>query len=168
MQIANVVFTRQLSGIPDGKQGVIATLKAMRSIVKQYKTAIPVRTLAVALTNGNRQKDWLAEVKALHAFVRDKIRYVRDVVDVETLQTPDITLKTGAGDCDDKSMLLAAMLESIGHPTRFVAIGFQPDEFSHVYVESRVGNKWLPLETTEPVHIGWLPPNIKARLIIHN
>jgi len=168
MRVPNAVFKSQLSMIPDGKSGVIVTLKTMRDITKRYKTSIPIRTLAVALTNGLRQKDWHGEIKALHEFVRDKIRYVRDITDVETLQMPDITLKIGAGDCDDKSMLLASLLESINHPTRFVAVGFRPDVYSHVYVESRIGNRWIPLETTEPVPMGWTPPNIKTRLVIHN
>lgn len=164
----NHVFTARLSEIPDGNAGIFHTLKVMKKLVNQYKKSIPVRTLAVSLTNGFRQKDWLNEIRALHAFVRDNIRYVRDIRDVETLQTPDITLKVRAGDCDDKSLLLASMLESIGHPTRFVAIGFQPNDLEHVYVETRIGQKWIPLETTEPVEIGWLPKNIRNRVVIHN
>jgi transglutaminase-like putative cysteine protease len=73
-----------------------------------------------------------------------------------------------AGDCDDKSVLLAALLESIGHPTRFVAIGFQPDDFEHVFVETKIADRWISLETTEPVEIGWMPQHIRARLTVNN
>ncbi len=55
--------------------------------------------------------------KKLHRFVRDNIRYIKDIRDVETVAYPDITLQQGQGDCDDKSVLLASLLESIGHPT---------------------------------------------------
>lgn len=161
-------LTATLQAIPDGKAGTVATLKIMREITRQAKKTLPVRSLAVELTNGKAQKDWIGELKSLHGFVRDQIRYVKDIRGVETVQTPDATLRIKAGDCDDKSVLLASLLESIGHPTRFVAIGFAPDDYAHVYVETRVGNKWIPLETTEPVEIGWAAPNSVSRLTIHN
>jgi len=106
----------------------------------------------------------------LYRFVRDSIRYVQDVNEIETVQEPQKTLEFGAGDCDDKATLLAALLESIGHPTRFVAIGFEPGIFSHVYVESRIGDSWVAMETTEPVEMGWEPdPSlIRARMVHYN
>lgn len=164
----NFPLTSRLAYVPDGKEGTLTTLKLMREFTRNGKRSLPVRSLAVELTNGNNQKDWIGELKALHAFVRDRIRYVKDVRDVETLQTPEVTLHVGAGDCDDKSVLLASLLEAIGHPTRFVAIGFRPDDFEHVFVESRIGNSWIPLETTEPVEIGWSPKNVVSRMVVHN
>jgi transglutaminase-like putative cysteine protease len=158
----------RLGFIPDGRAGTLATLKLMRQLVRNSKTSLPIRSLAVRLTNGENQKDWLSEVKRLHAFVRDRIRYVKDITDVETVHTPEAVLQFGAGDCDDKSVLLASLLESIGHPTRFVAIGFKPDDFSHVLVETLIGKSWVPLETTEPVEIGWYPPGVVSRLVVHN
>lgn len=127
-----------------------------------------MRAKARALTSGLPQKAWIAEIKALHSFVRDKIRYLKDINGVETVHTADAVLTLGAGDCDDKSVLLASMLESIGHQTRFVAVGFQPGRFSHVFVQTKVGNKWLSLETTEPVKPGWEPAKIVSRLVKHN
>lgn len=161
-------ITATLQAIPDGKAGTVATLKIMREITKEGKKSLPVRSLAVSLTNAANQKDWFNEAKILHRFVRDKIRYVKDIRGVETVQTPDVTLSIGAGDCDDKSVLLASLLESIGHPTRFVAIGFKPDDFAHVYPETRIGTSWIPLETTEPVEVGWSPKNVVSRLTIYN
>lgn len=93
-----------------------------------------------------------------------------DPVNVERIQTADKTLELAAGDCDDKSILLASMLEALGHPTRFMAIGFEPNVFTHVYVETKIGNDWIPLETTEPVPMGWEPDpsRIAARLPHYN
>lgn len=127
-----------------------------------------MRETALDLTNGQRQKDWSAEVRALHSFVRDRIRYIRDIRGVETLHTPEKILDQEQGDCDDKSVLLASLLESIGHPTRFVAIGFKPGTFSHVFVETKIGDKWIALETTEPVEMGWRPARIVNSMIINN
>jgi transglutaminase-like putative cysteine protease len=165
---ANQPMTATLQAIPDGKAGTVATLKIMREVTKAGKKSLPVRNLALSLIGELPQKDWFNEVKILHRFVRDNIRYVKDIRGVETVQTPDVSLVLKAGDCDDKSVLLASMLEAIGHPTRFVAIGFQPDDFAHVFVESRIGTSWLPLETTEPVEVGWTPKNVVSRLTIHN
>jgi transglutaminase-like putative cysteine protease len=156
-----------LGFIPDGRAGTLETLKIMARLSRTSKTSLVIRSLAVELTGNCSQKDWVCEIKALHAFVRDNIRYVKDIRDVETLTTPETLLEIGAGDCDDKSVLLAALLESINHPTRFVAIAFRPDDFVHVFVETRVGNRWIALETTEPVEIGWTPPEVLQRLVVH-
>ncbi len=129
----------------------------MGRLVREYKKSMAVRGTALRLTASCEQKDWSCEVRSLHAFVRDNIRYVGDITNVETVQSPDKTLEYGAGDCDDKSTLLCALLESIGHPTRFVAIGFQAGVYSHVYCETKIGSSWIPLETTEPVEAGWSP-----------
>lgn len=158
-----------LMGIPSGKAGILETLKIMTRLVRQGKKSLVVRQTALHLIAGLDQKDWVGEVRALHAFVRDGIRYVHDITDVETVHTPEAVLELGQGDCDDKCVLLASLLESIGHPTRYVAVGFEtPDSFEHVYVETRIGDSWIGAETTEPVELGWKPPGAVARLINYN
>jgi len=147
----------QLFDIPSGSDGVRTTLKLMSRLVKAYKRHPRIRERAASLIQNVAQKDWSGEVRAIHAFVRDSIRYTRDINGVETVHSPDVVLQTEHGDCDDKSTLLASLLESVGHPTRFVAIGMQPGHFSHVYVETRVGPKWIALETTENKAPGWEP-----------
>ena len=154
--------TTQLVGIPEGLPGVVETLKRMSRFAKDGKKSMPVRQTAMRLTRNCQQKDFACEVRQLHAYVRDDVRYTLDIEGVETVQSPEKTLQFMAGDCDDKATLLAAMLGSIGHPTRFVAIGFEPGIFSHVYLETKIGNNWIPLETTEPVEVGWEPD---ARMI---
>lgn len=156
-------------GIPPGRAGTIATLKIMRSIVRKYKTKPSLRILAQRMTRNLPDKNYTLEAATLHRFVRDKIRYVRDVNGVETVQTPDKTIEIGSGDCDDKSVLVATLLESIGHPTRFVACGFrQPGYYSHVFVQTKIGSKWASVECTEPWRFGKSPPNITTRIIVRN
>lgn len=155
-------------GIPEGKAGTVETLKVMRGLVRNYKKSLPIRNIALSVIQHLNGKDYGGELQALQNYVRNRIRYVRDIRGVETIQTPEATLQIGQGDCDDQSVLLASLLESIGHPTRFVAIGFAPDQFDHVFVESRLGAGWISAETTEPVGLGWQPPNVQARLFIHN
>ena len=82
------------------------------------------------------------------------------------MQTPDKTLSDGSGDCDDKCVLLAALLQSIGHPVRFVAVGFRRGgPLSHVFVETPIGAYWICCETTEPWPLGRKPPNIRRVMI---
>lgn len=133
----------------------------------QGKINPEIRSLALSLIRGHSQKDWTSEIKSLHNFVRDNIRYVRDVRGVETLHTPLKLLELGQGDCDDKSVLLATLLESIGHPTRFVAIGFAPNRYDHVYVDTRLRDVWVGLETTEPWPVGRTPKGV-TKMIHYN
>jgi len=150
-------------GIPDGVGGIAATLHVMGALTREGKKNMNVRNLALSLVKNCQQKDWDCEIARLHEYVRDEVRYVGDVNDVETVQTPQKTIELMAGDCDDKSVMLAALLESIGHPTRFTAIGFQAGVYCHVFVETKRGDIWVALETTEPVSVGWQPDR---RLVI--
>lgn len=160
--------TATLQLIPSGKAGTAATLKLMGGLVREGKKSLPVRMAALSIVQRNGQKDWAGEIRDIHAFVRDEIRYIKDIRGVETLHTPEKLLEIKQGDCDDKSILVSALLESIGHPTRLVAVGFRPNEFSHVYAETKIGEKWVGLETTEPVEVGWQPKNVVSRLIFFN
>ena len=132
----------------------------MRRLAREAKKRLPIVELARSLVGHLPPKDWAGEVDALHRFVRDEIRYIKDVRGVETVAIPEYTLQTGQGDCDDKSVLLASLLEAIGHPAKFVAIGFQPFRYNHVFVETKIGPRWVTLETTENVGMGWRPQHI--------
>lgn len=131
----------------------------MRSIVRTWKKSPQVLQKATQLVRQCPGKDWLCEVRVLHAYVRDAIRYQLDVRGVETIRTPELTMRERAGDCDDKSVLLSSLLEATGHPTRFVALAFGPPPapFSHVYVETLIGDRWIAGETTEPWPLGKAP-----------
>jgi hypothetical protein len=158
-----------LLALPDGAAGVRDTLRLMSQLVKGGKKSPIIMAKARALTQGLPQKDKTGEIYNIWKFVKDGIRYVRDVRNVETVNTPEQTLRSEAGDCDDKALLTAALLESIGHPTAFWAIGPQPGKFTHVLTLTRMGpTGWLPLETTEPVDFGWRPKNVKASLVHYN
>src|ERR1700691_3039804 len=118
------------------------TLRIMRQLVLASLTdpAHTIRLTAISLTAGVQQRDWLGHVQALQRFVRDSIKFMRDPDQFELVQTPQKTLEIGAGDCDDKATLLAALLESIGHPAQFIAIGLNGDTFSHVLVRTKIAS----------------------------
>lgn len=148
-----------------GRAGTRQTLEIMRGLVRQGRSDVRVRETAVQIVRGAGipGHDFARELATLFAFVRDRIRFTRDPVGVELLQGARYTLERGAGDCDDKATLLAALLESIGHPAelRFRAIGVRPGspQFSHVYVVARLGGREIPLDPTYAgTPVGWQYP----------
>jgi transglutaminase-like putative cysteine protease len=145
----------------------------MVNMVLQYRASPAVRVTAQTLVKDCPSRDTVCQVRTLHAFVRDNIKYLPDVRDVETIQTPDYTLRLASGDCDDQSVLLASLLESIGKQTRFLAIALKGGAFSHVSSQVMLGTRWVNLETIlptipqpwgqlpagTPTPIGWFPPD---------
>jgi hypothetical protein len=151
-----------------GKRGILQTVHLMRDLVDQFKTDPEIRGLALSLVKGCREKDAVGEIECIFHFVRDCIRYVMDVYDVETLHTPPMLLEVGQGDCDDKSTLLATLLESIGYETAFKVTGYHGSDFEHVYVFVRSGPAGiaLHLDATEPEAAGWEAPNPTVEMYV--
>lgn len=161
----DAVYNRYtLQSIPSGAAGTRATLKLMAIQVKKNRANPRIRELGVKLVSNIPNKDWVGEVSAIQEFVKNHIRYTKDIFGVETIQSPSDTLRLRAGDCDDHAILVASLLNSIGHPARFLAVGFRKKSFAHVLTETKIGGHWLSVETTEPVKVGWLPQGIKSRL----
>ena len=131
-----------------------STLGVVRSLARRDSKHPEIRLLAQEITHDALPYDQAAEAEALQAFVRDQIRYVRDVYGVETVQSPRLTLRTGSGDCDDKTGLLASLLYAVGFPVRYVLAATnprQPNSYSHIYPEAALrGRGWCALETIIP------------------
>ena len=150
--------------IPNGAAGTRQVLSEMASLARAGSRQMAIRNLAVQLVTDPvdpiLQKDFAGEARVCLAYVRDHVRYVRDIRDVETLHDPVTVLRLGAGDCDDKAILLAALLLAIGHEgVRFVAVALDdPDSFVHVWVQDRVYGHWIDLEATEPIAFGQRVP----------
>lgn len=159
---SNAPIPHVLGELPSGIEGVKATLKLMVRLVLAYKTdpSIIRFTRRILLECGVPQKDERGEAQCLQRWVRDNIRYVRDVREVETLSTPPEILKERSGDCDDKALLLATLLESVGFVTKFGAIGVRGGGYSHVLAFVMLGRGPVPAETILPgVELGWFPPD---------
>lgn len=129
-------------------------------------TAVQITTAGFLNGRGLQQKDFEGEARRILGFVRDEIRYVKDTDGVELLHDPVTLLQLGAGDCDDKAILLASLLGSIGHQTRFIAISFEPNIYCHVWLQDYLNGKWVDLEPTEPIPFGQSIPTAKAAKIL--
>ncbi len=147
-----------------GKRGTAETVDIMARLAMGLDGArsTRIRDLAVAIVRaaGVPAKDYLGEVVAVHRWVQECIRYTRDPVGQETIQTPTHTaFIQRAGDCDDFATLEAALLGALGHPSRFVTIGQTARAFSHVYLEAQVHGRWVPLDPIMAEHpAGWEAP----------
>jgi len=168
----------QLLSIRSGNAGVTDTLKLMAKVAKQYKVDPLIRQTAARAVARVPEKDDLAEAAALQNWVRGNIRYTGDVLDVETLQTPDYTLQERYGDCDDQATLLATMLLAIGIPAAYMAVGVDGEPFSHVLTFACLRGydpSYVSLETTlttdpttgETVGPGWFPANATSVRFFH-
>jgi predicted transglutaminase-like cysteine proteinase len=153
--------------LPDGAAGIRATLRIMVQLTRAWKKSPSINALACELVKDLPQGDKNAEVQALQEFVRDNIRYTNDTTSVETLRTPQATLEMAVGDCDDKALLLATLLESIGRSTRFCAACLVDGQW-HVMCQVRIGSKWYTLETIVNVDAGWHPSGVVRQIVAHN
>ena len=175
-----------LGCIPSGLEGVRATLRVMVKTVKDFlrpamndldgiNSLLLVRVTAQRTVQRCPEKDYWAECSALHRFVRDEVRYVRDILSKETLQYPDKTLLLKSGDCDDKAILFCALAHCIGYPARFCAVAVGEDaDFSHVSGQCLVdGYGWtnaecIPIDDNgTKAQFGWFPPDATQVMIAH-
>jgi hypothetical protein len=137
--------------LPGGWAGTDATVALMGQMAmgKYGARSAKIRALAINIINGAGvpNKDDTAAMVAIHNWVRDTIRYVRDVVGQETLCYPEeIAFNSKAGDCDDLSMLDAALLGAVGIPSRFITMGVTPVKYDHVYLQAKPKSTWISLD----------------------
>ena len=149
--------------VPRGRRGTIVSAGLIANLVREGSRDFYVRQRAIEIFReaGAPPKDRWAEVCALFHWVRNNVRYTRDIFRMELLHTPRRMLELRAGDCDDMTILLGAMLVSTGHPVRLALTGFRrkrPHSYSHIYPEVNVRGNWIALDATMGEPIGWAPP----------
>jgi hypothetical protein len=162
-----------LGKIPTGYAGTKKTVAYIIGLIKEGAKDFCVRQTAIDIlfANGVPPKDYLGEIRTLFAWVQHNIRYTRDIHRVELLHSARRMLELRAGDCDDMTILLAAMLKAIGHPVRLVLVGFNPQRkklFTHIYLEAFYQGWWLPLDPTVKRPPGWAPPADHKQIFLVN
>jgi transglutaminase-like putative cysteine protease len=147
--------------LPSGDPGTRRTLEIMRRLTHEGATDPTVRAASIAALTNVRSHDARGEIASLFRFVRDRVAFRRDPVRTEWLQAARHTLSLAAGDCDDRAVLLAAMLRSVGIPAWFRVVALdrsRPTTFSHVYVVVKMGDQVIPLDPTYPENaVGMMP-----------
>lgn len=158
-------------------------LYKMAGMVKRAFTDPTVIQAAKAITNLVADRDDLGEIEAVFTAVKsgtpavpglvNGVRYVSDPRDTDYYTAPAELLSqcsTGScgGDCDDQSMLVAALLGALGFMVGLRA--YAPDgvrgDYEHVYPVvcypkefDQTPQQVLGLDTTVPEsYVGWEPP----------
>lgn len=149
--------------VPRGFRGTIKTAALIARMIADGARDFVVRQTAIEILrrSGVPAKDRLGEARALFEWVQKNIRYTRDIWRVELLHSARRMLELRAGDCDDMTILLSALLLSTGHPVRLVLAGFHPTRphaYSHIYPEVHVGGRWIAVDATLSGPIGSAPP----------
>ena len=150
----------RLSAIPSGVAGTDATVREIARLVRYDLERPQLRLLATKVLNHARirSKNHLQEAQTLFRYIIGRIRFQKDPVGLETVQSPTVTLGLGAGDCDDLSGLVAGLAMAIGVPARFRVIGYSDDDLVHIFPELFAGCRWWPADATEPHRgFGWRP-----------
>ena len=152
--------------------------KLLNQLIAHGKRDRNVRkaTLQVLEAYNVPEKDWIGEITAVKDWIRNNIRYTLDIQGVETFHTPRRILLDRVGDCDDSSILCAAMLGSIGYRTGILLLDSKGDgKISHAMATVKLPrpkepwwDKWIPLELTQEKKIGWLPPKATRKIIVEN
>ena len=149
-----------------GESGTAQTVALMRNLIDDATTDPEFVRFAVDMVRGVPAYHDMAEAQAVYDWVKQNIRFTKDPISKEKLYPPRELLKIRAGDCDDISMLIAALLFALGYPARLVTIAAdpnQPEEFSHVYVEAEVppgSNVWIAVDAARSdSQFGVEPPN---------
>jgi len=171
IQLSNryVVPRIQILRVPEGTSGTLVTARIIGRLIKEGSKDFYVRQKAIEVFRkyGVRPKNRFGEVCALFDFVKRNVRYTRDIFRVELLHSARRMLELRAGDCDDMTILLGAMLMSTGHPVRLILAGFRknkPHAYTHIYPEVRVGSRWIAIDATVDKPIGFAPPALWKRV----
>jgi hypothetical protein len=133
------------------------TLRVMR--VKANEAKKELRPFAEQICKDLEPGDYCGEIFAVYCWVRQNVRYARDIHDVEYVKAPKRLLESRQGDCDDIACLLAALCMAMGNECRFLVVGFTPGTPSHVFCQvavrggvaspdghARGGQQWVTLD----------------------
>lgn len=154
--------------VKEGDRGVDEKLRIIRKLIDQGRESSIIRGKATEILRsaGVPSHRPGQEVNAIFDWVQKNIRYTRDPVDVEYIQTPQHLLKTRTGDCDCMTALIGSLVESIGYPVDLKVIqkAGRPG-FHHIYPVAQVGRQAVALDASVPFPLGYETPGIIRKKI---
>jgi len=136
-------------------------VKLIVAMIHKYREHPKIREIAAGIINKKcngkwciNEKDWINEVSSVYDAVRERVRYVRDVANKDTYVNPVRTLgQFKIADCDDYSVTLGSLLQSIGYPLRVRIIqSLGNDDYNHVYLMVGIPPSnpryWIPADAS--------------------
>lgn len=100
--------------------------------------------------------------RKIHAFVRTSVRFQPEPT--ETFRGAALTLKLGAGDCDDHALVVAALARAAGLSATIVGVPNAEGEIAHVATKITVDGVPRWAETTIAAAFGEAPATAAVRL----
>lgn len=166
---------RYQSPIPLGQVGPIkwrvedlknnkAQREGLWKVVEQYTGHPVLMDWAAELirTRDVPERDNRALARAIQQYAQQHIKFFRE--NPERFVSPMTTIRWGIGDCDDKTILIAAFLRSFRVPVRAKFLRFRmPNKdgstrkVAHVYPEVQLDGRWEALESVHHWEIGDSP-----------
>jgi len=153
-----------------------STVELMARYIREDSHDEAVRAAADAcvagISAGSTAERIRREAEAIWRCVKEHVEFVPDSATAELAGYPEdtealirpadlIRMPRPRGDCDDFTMLLAAMLRSRGIPVALRTVAadpHHPDVYSHVYVVAYSPDGEIPLDASHGPHPGWEPP----------
>jgi transglutaminase-like putative cysteine protease len=149
----------------DDEQATADTIRIMARVVREDSQHPTIRAIAAAAAGAGGDP-----IGGIFRWVKSHVRFREDAdaaaglrgfnpADTEVLIRPVdlVRMPRPSGDCDDFSMLTAALLRAVGIPAAFVTIAADPsapDTYSHVYVMA--GR--TPVDSSHGPAPGWSAP----------
>lgn len=127
------------------------TMEKMKQIINASIRQFYVRQWAEKII-GFEEDDY-SRAEAIFNFVVSHSRYIPDPVPFELLKTSIVSLQlievgsSPAIDCDDATILIGSLVESIGIPYALRAVALDNGEYSHVYGLCKIKDRgWIPAD----------------------
>lgn len=130
---------------------------SMRRMLTEASHDADLRDLSISIVRDNPASD-------IYDWVKSNVQYISDPLDIELIQHPSRMIqdfragKKLSGDCDDISLLTAAMLQSVGLKSRIALIDTKGQGLDHAVAQawSDKLNDWLFIDpSTDRLPFGW-------------
>jgi transglutaminase-like putative cysteine protease len=163
---------------PDYRYNPVQCFEIINQLVEPAKPEVRDKAAEVARSYPGAYN--IYQICALFDMVREDIEYISDPRSNDIWEPANVTLRVGAGDCEDQAILLSSMIEAIGGTTRIyltdnhaftgVYIGNGDIAIQNAvkgvrtyygdvdvnYITDKYGT-WLMLDPTSSLYAGGLP-----------
>lgn len=112
------------------------------------------QTLFIArrITQNCIARDAICELRNIHRFVIENVRYTGDIAGVDTFSAPIRTLQMGGEDCDGHAVLCAALAICNGFRAKVRITSNKGVTWDHIYCMAGLPkgrtDQWIALDTT--------------------
>ena len=137
-------------------------LRLIRSMIRGWSAHPAIRRLALRIVSdsGVNTRDKKQIALAIGRWVQDNITYIHELP--ERFSTPEETLATGAGDCDDMVILGGALMEAVGVDAKGICQEVD-GQWRHIFLGAVIpGRGVLPIDPSLVQPVGTLNPVARA------